>query len=403
MPFIGCCRYIDENIMPHVDFLHTPVNFPITKKATKSYCGILLSFVMILICIFLFINEILSIKINYSISYAQEFIHRRDWSGKKITLGFNTSEQWTDRLEFRLINSKNETINLKKCDENLIENENGPYFCILNYAIQINDESSHVLKLQMNLKNKTTYNLERIPFSLAVREPKINHDDEDNPLGLSVKSSIDKFRCFFETSEVTSYRRSIKYIKYKTSKNLIFKEDKIDEGIYLDDYEDSRKLKANEETGNLVGTYRILISKKIDVYERKYIDINELFGHMGGYISALMTIFKILTLIFVNPNDNYRIFDYIPHTEYNDFDLDLKNVYDFTKKKTIKFQDFVKLTKDKSCCKKFWNKFRYIFCRCCPCNKKTEHISIVDNYIKENLTIEKYLENQILFRKEFLN
>ena len=35
--------------------------------------------------------------------------------------------------------------------------------------------------------------------------------------------------------------------------------------------------------------------------------------------------------------------------------------------------------------------------------KKIEHISIVDNYIVENLTIEKYLDDQIIFIKEFLN
>ena len=83
-----------------------------------------------------------------------------------------------------------------------------------------------------------------------------------------------------------------------------------DEAIYIDDFEDSRKA-MKSESDQLIGIYRIIASKKIDIYERKYIYLKEFLSNVGGYISLLMTTFKFVTLFFVNPNDNYRIFDYL--------------------------------------------------------------------------------------------
>ena len=118
-----------------------------------------------------------------------------------------------------------------------------------------------------------------------------------------------------------------------------------------------------------------------------------------------MTIFKILTLFFVNPNDNYRIINFLKKKkESSNFDTELKNIYDDapTNPKEIESKDFNKVMNDKKFCGKFYTKLCYIFCRCCHCcyrNRKTQALSIVDDYIEENLTIENYLESQILNKK----
>ena len=118
-----------------------------------------------------------------------------------------------------------------------------------------------------------------------------------------------------------------------------------------------------------------------------------------------MTIFKILTLFFVNPNDNYRIINFLKKKkESTNFDTELKNIYDDapTNPKEIESKDFNKVMNDKKFCGKFYTKLCYIFCRCCHCcyrNRKTQALSIVDDYIEENLTIENYLESQILNKK----
>ena len=109
---------------------------------------------MIAIIIGLIINEIVSIKNNYSISYSQEFINSKEWSQKQITIGFNVSKEWENDVIFDLLDSDNNVIELKHCDENLnlIDLKNGTYFCIVNNTIDINYLTSHTLKLNIKLK-----------------------------------------------------------------------------------------------------------------------------------------------------------------------------------------------------------------------------------------------------------
>ena len=405
MSFRKCCTYIDEHIFPYADFLHTPNNFPLTKKATTSYLGILFSFIMILIFIILVYIDIISIYSNYKISYFQDFMPISDWNGKNITIGFNVSENWTNKIEFFLQDAEGKDVNFTRCNENLIESEKGVYHCIVNYSLKIDYDTAHVLKLFLYLKqNESEYdeNNPRVPFSLVVREPKFDHDNLENPLGSISDSPVRKFRCFFNISEITAYRRYLKYIKYRTIRKIIDWRNSTNESIYLDDFEDSRK---SIKVDRLIGIYRILASKKFDIYERKYIYLTEFFSQMGGYIGSLMTIFKILTLFFVNPNDNYRIINYLKKKKQpNHFDTDLKNIYeDAPMKKDIESNDFNKVLEEKRFCPKFYTKLCYIFCRCFHCSyRKTQALSIVRNYIEENLTIENYLESQI-FNKTIIS
>ena len=405
MPFINCCRYIDEKILPFADFLHTPTSFPLTKKATKSYFGIFLSFIMVTILIGLVSVDIFYYKSNYKISYFQDFIPIKDWADKTITLGFNVSENWTDYINYQLFDSEGKEINLTRCNENLMESDNGVYHCIINNSLKIDYDYAHVLKLFIYLnKNVSEYKDLRVPFSIAVKEPRIDHDNEENPLVSENESSVNKFRCFFNTSEITAYRRYLKYIKYKTIKRMIDWSNSTDDAIYIDDFEDSRKAMKNE-SDQLIGIYRIIASKKIDIYERKYITLKEFLSKIGGYISFLMSAFKFVTLFFVNPNDNYRIFDYLKKKKSIHLDTDSKSIYDDSSiKKKIENKDFNEVIMDNRFCGKFYYKLCQIFCRCFGCcYKKTQALSIINNYIQENLTIENYLESQILSKKLLKN
>ena len=302
MPLINCCRYIDQKIMPYADFLHSPTSFPITKKATKSYCGIFLSFIMIGILIGLSIREISTFNQYDTITYSQDFIKRREWKGKKITIGFNTSKEWDIKINFTLVDSKGENLNLTRCDKNLKEIENGTYHCLINYEIDVDYNSSHILKLSINLKDNYSNNEiseNRIPFILAMREPKINHNSFENPLDISSDLSVERYICFFDIREITSFRRNLKYIKYDTKRVYFHKynNNRLVGGVYLDDFEDSRKLRISDserEVNKLVGTYRIMVSKKIYIYERQYKTLLDLLSNIGGYFGPLYAFFGIL-------------------------------------------------------------------------------------------------------------
>ena len=214
---IDYLRYLDENIMPYADFLHTPKSFPLTRYATKSYLGISFSFLMILILIIVSIKEILSFKRKTSLIYSQNFIQKMEWEDKIITLGFNVSEEWRNEVYFEMIDSNNTNVELKTCNEDLIETPNGVYHCIIDYPLKINYNCEHTLKIYLRLKNKyIAYTKDvDIPFTLAMKEPVINPDNYNNILDLKY-ATIQRYRSFFNTKEITSNRRYLKLIRYIT-------------------------------------------------------------------------------------------------------------------------------------------------------------------------------------------
>lgn len=407
---LDCCRFLDENIMPYADFLHTPTSFPITKKATKSYLGIFLSFLMIFILILLSVKEILSFKRKTALIYSQNFIKRNDWEKQEITFGFNVSEEWKNEVFFNLVDANNSTIELKRCNEDLKESPNGIYYCILNSQLKIDYNSDYTLKIYLRLK-KNLIEYEKnlnIPFTLSMREPIINPDNYNNIIDLTKDSSIQKYRSVFNTMEITSHRRYLKLIRYVTKDITYILEDNIQEmnAIYLDDFQDSKELPisdAFEGDGNLLGTYRLMVSKKIDIYERKY-DYLLLVSKIGGYIGTLNSIFSILCLIMVNPNDDYRIVDYLKKNYSIHFDTDLKSIYDDSKNiKKLNTSDFNDIIMDNRSRKKFCYKFCYFFCRCFDRSKRARSLSVISQYIQKNLTIENYLESQILTKELLKN
>ena len=342
----------------------------------------------------LFIITNLQSKKNPSISYYQDFIRKREFVGLKITLGFNVSDEWKDQVIFTLYNQDDIILNYSICDENLEESENLTYYCIINYSIQKNNLSSYSLKLHLNLTRKVEKE-EKIPFSISMREPNINHTNEKNPLYIYDKDSINKFRCFFNTKEITSYRRYLKLINYISHGGYNFDDKEIDI-LYLDDFEDSRKINRNENgtDDNFLGSYRILLSKKMDIYERKYDSLLTLVSRLFSFYSPIMLVFTILINIFVYPNDSIRIYEALGK-EKTAF-TEPKNIFDsFKEKKSIKDLNEFKKRLKRNCCQKLIDKFAFIFCYCCNKNSRTEHLYIIKNYIDKSLSIENQLVNSV--------
>ena len=334
------CTCFWVKIWPYSDFLHPTTTYE-TKKITKySKLGFILFILFLATFVILFnINNSQSIK-NPSISYYQDFIRKKEFVGKKVTLGFNVSDEWKDQVIFTLYNQDDEIVKLSICDENLEESENLTYYCIINYSIQKNNLSSYSLKLHLNLTRKVEKEV-KVPFSISMREPNINHTNEKNPLDIFNEKSINKFRCFFNTKEITSYRRYLKLINYISHGGYNFDDKEIDE-LYLDDFEDSRKMKKNENSTdeNFLGSYRILLSKKIDIYERKYDDFFTLVSKVFSYYGLIMLVFTILIKIFVYPNDSLRIYEAL-EKENRAF---TKEIFDsFPEKKKLKMWKNLKI------------------------------------------------------------
>lgn len=212
-------------------------------------------------------NVYAQIKIIHFL-FLKNLLKEKNGEIKKITIGFNTSVEWKNEVNIELYDSQNEAINYTQCDDNLEESKNGTFFCIINYSITTNNENDYILKFKLSLKNSVETN-NTIHFSVAMKEPLINHDKLKNPITFDNDFSVNKFRCFYSTDEITDYGKYIKLIKYTTKGGFI--DDTQINATYLDDYLDSRKTRSDERIGQLLGFYRIMVSKKIDVYQREYI------------------------------------------------------------------------------------------------------------------------------------
>lgn len=391
----SCCETFKEEILPYIDCLHSTTVYETKKKTKFSKCGIIFVclFISTFIILFFIIKE--KSKKNPSISFYQDFIRKREFIGKKITLGFNVSDQWKDQVIFTLYNQDNETVNLSICDENLEESKNYTYYCIINYSLQKSDINSYSLKLYLNLTKNITEE-DKIPFSISIREPNINHSNEENPLDLYHETSINKFKCFYNTKEITSYRRYLKFINYISYGGFSFKDRNTSE-LYLDDFEDSRKIdKVSGKDDNFLGSYRILLSKKIDIYERKYNGLFTLISNVFSYYGLIMLAFGILIKIFLNPIDNIRIYEALKEKEKKTSSFfEPGRIYKSSEdKETISEQEFKEKLK-RSGCQKFCDKIAFIFCHCCEKNKGTKYLYIISDYIDKNLSIENKLLNSV--------
>jgi hypothetical protein len=144
----------------------------------------------------------------------------------------------------------------------------------------------------------------RIPLIIKFKEPEINHSLE-NPFDFP--KNLQELKYFYDIHNITSYRKYAKIIEYKTY--YLFDEQKL-KSHYLEDYEDSSKT-LEDYNKNMIGSFRICLSKKKDIFERKYKDIFELISSIGGFITILNLAFLVLLKFFVNSLDNLRLLNSI--------------------------------------------------------------------------------------------
>ena len=243
----------------------------------------------------------------------------------------------------------------------------------------------------------------KFPFKLKFKESIIDHDSK-NPFVENKKQPLDLL-FFYDTELQTFYRKYLKIVDYKTE-NFWYKNKNLINQYYLEDFEDTSRMNAynnNIYDGKFLGTFRLLLAKKKEVYIRKYIYFTDFFSKMGGYISILKTIFSFFTLFLVNPNDNIRIFNFLKKNKpsiykrslslikesYNNTSSKMEYIFDGRELDEIKGKDkfFYLLYKRACCCKN----------KCCKkYRNKNKHLEAIDNFFKENLTIDKYLEESFL-------
>ena len=334
-------------------------------------------------------NVYAQIKIIHFL-FLKNLLKEKNGEIKKITIGFNTSVEWKNEVNIELYDSQNEAINYTQCDDNLEESKNGTFFCIINYSITTNNENDYILKFKLSLKNSVeTINI--IHFSVAMKEPLINHDKLKNPITFDNDFSVNKFRCFYSTDEITDYGKYIKLIKYTTKGGFI--DDTQINATYLDDYLDSRKKRSDKSIGKLLGFYRIMVSKKIDVYQREYISKTNFNKNIFSSIGSLFIIFTILGFLLISPNDTSRLYSNLKNinssTIYDDYEQRTPN--DKIKTNKNEFKDNLE---DSGFFKSLCLRFCFIFCCCCGKCPLTRPLYIVKDYFDEQLSIENQIKKQ---------
>ena len=103
-------------------------------------------------------------------------------------------------------------------------------------------------------------------------------------------------------------------------------------------------------------------------------------------------IFGIASFLFISPNDNYRIYEYLKEKK-SPF-VETETILKHFKKKNEPLaidEDAFDEKVDESCCEKFTNKIFFIFTYCCK-NERTLHRYIINEYLDDKLSIENQLK-----------
>ena len=394
------------------DFLHVRESYPLTNIQTLSFCGIILSILMILVWAVLVFFEILNYNKHYTLTFSQEYIGNIDETNEgkiNVTFGFQIENETSPyQIDYRIYDSFNKTINYTYCNDKFeeisydVKNYNNIYRCFINYTIVVSDKFNHFLKI--HLINNGFSEIGRVPFKLIFKEPTIDHDSK-NPF-LERKEKQLGLIYFYDTELQTFYRKYLKIVDYKTGN--FFKENKdYITKYYLEDFDDCSRMKEYNNTiydGKFLGTFRLVLSKKKEVYTRKYLYFTDFFSKIGGYLNILQSLFSLLTLLLVKPNDNLRIFSYLKNNKPSIYKKSLPLIEEHYKNNGSKISD---IWDDKNLNDiKAKDKLFYLFykCRCCCCKKiKNKHLEAIDNYFNQNLTIDKYLEESFIVENKLKN
>ena len=274
-----------------LDILHTPNVLPSIKKNSQSYFSRGLFIVFIIVCLIIIIYRAVDYTNDFKINYTQDFQKTVGKINKKVTFGFRIQDNYNNSIKFEFFDSFNEKINdtIKRCDSNLKEikgNEtrDDDFYCFIDYQIRGSNITNHIIKV--HLKSNNTKSLgKRIPLIVKFIEPTIKHDEED-PFDYS---DLYEMTYFYDIGSATSYRKYIKVINYKSEG--FFKTTDYD-SAYLEDYEDLAKINT-DGNDTMIGSFRFSLSKKKDIFERKYVAWYDFFL---GIISNIISIMGYLAL-----------------------------------------------------------------------------------------------------------
>ena len=254
-----------------------------TKKMESDSKKIFILIYLLIFLIYLYYLAY-SYKIQSKISFSQLFIQEEDYE-QSMTFGFFIDYNWTNKMIIELFDSDNNPIfNNDTCDEylNLLTNDEvnltqkRSFKCFINYKIKKSYTTNHQIKIHLR-KNNTEMQEQRIPLIIKFKEPVVNHS-LDNPFDFP--NELQELVYFYDKDNVTSYRKYVKIIEYKT--DSLFSEETI-KSHYLEDYEDSSKT-IEDFNDTMIGSFRICLSKKKDIFERRYKGFFELLSDIGGFI-----------------------------------------------------------------------------------------------------------------------
>ena len=290
-----------------------------TKKFESGSKTVFILIYLLTVLIYLYYLSY-SYKTQSNISFSQLSIQVEDYE-QSMTFGFFIDNNLTDKIIIKLFDSDNNPIfNYDTCDENLnllADNEvnltqKRNFKCFINYKFKKSYTTNHQIKI--HLKKNNSYNFdeikqERIPLIIKFKEPIVDHS-LDNPFDFP--NELQELKYFYDKDNVTAYRKYAKIIEYKTYGLFsLFSEEETINSHYLEDYEDSSKTIEDYNNEEMIGSFRICLSKKKDIFERRYKNVIELFSTFGGSISLLNIFFNILITTFVKSLDHLRLLNTI--------------------------------------------------------------------------------------------
>ena len=365
----------------YCDLSLSPNDLPNSKGYTKSHMGTFLTLGFVIYMLYFIFMTKCNISKTYKISFYETFLDDED-KEPVITFGFKIQN---DIIRYELLDSNNQNIteNITKiCDENLNEIKNDSiddshfYTCFKKKKFFVSNSTNHLIKIHFFFNNESSIEGDdnnRIKLSIKFKEPIINHELEDPFI---YPEKINELNYFYDIGYITRYNKYIKIINYKTKKeNENESESEIIESKFLEDLDDTSKLKENDIKNLFLGSFRLSLSKKKDIFIRTYPDI---LARIGGRLSTTFTITSIAYIILVRLIDNIRIFDSIKK-ESNKIEIsELINKEDEKNNNKV-FHDY----ENEICC-----------CCCCCCDKQKIENNEVDYLSDTNYNIQITCEDK---------
>ena len=298
-----------------VDLSLSRNDLPKSKNNTKSHLGALITLGFLIYSLKYIIETCLNYSKSYKIALYEIFLDTDD-KEQIIEFGFKIPY---DIIKYEILDQNNIIINetlLGKCDENLKEIKEGDiegnyYICFINHKFFVSNNTNHLLKIHFFLKNITYIEEEeRIKLSIKFREPIINHEEYDPFI---YPENINELNYFYDVQYITRYIKLIKIINYKTKKESEKEyESTMFVSKFLEDFDDTSKVKENT-TNEFLGSFRLSLSKKKNIFIRSYPDI---FSEIGGHLSTILTFVVVAYIIFIRFIDNIRLYNSIPREPY---------------------------------------------------------------------------------------